>query len=138
MKDNDRVAIMTWYTYKNYGSVLQASALYHVVEKMQYKPDFIKYIPKGNIEEHTKIKILKRVYNKYKYVCNYPYESEERDILFSEYLKNRATFSKYCVSYSELNDLNNEYSAFICGSDQIWSPLCYDSKYFLDFVEFVL
>lgn len=38
-------------------------------------------------------------------------------------------------TYSELNDLNMEYDAFVCGSDQIWSPLCYDSKYFLDFVE---
>ena len=31
--------------------------------------------------------------------------------------------------------LNNIYDAFICGSDQIWSPTCYDENYFLSFVK---
>jgi hypothetical protein len=31
--------------------------------------------------------------------------------------------------------LNEEYDAFVCGSDQIWAPTFFNEKYFLSFVE---
>ena len=34
-----------------------------------------------------------------------------------------------------MQKLNNEFDAFVCGSDQIWAPSCFDDKYFLSFVE---
>ena len=43
------------------------------------------------------------------------------------------------VSYSELKRMakNDEYKAFLCGSDQIWNPLFengHDAAFYLDFV----
>ena len=33
-----------------------------------------------------------------------------------------------------MQELNNIYNGFVCGSDQIWGPRWFDSHYFLDFV----
>lgn len=135
MAETRKTAIMTWYTYQNYGSALQSSALYRVVGNMGFEPSFIQYTPKGALVETDGLHLFKRLFNKIKSLANRPYESGERSRLYEDFLTRTASCSDRCVSYPELYDLNGEYSAFICGSDQIWSPLCYDSKYFLDFVE---
>ncbi len=121
--------------YENYGSALQSGALYHVVGNMGYEPSFIQYQPKGSLVDTNGLHLFKRLLNKVNSRVNRLYESVERSRLYEEYLTANTSCSQRCVSYPELYDLNKEYDAFICGSDQIWSPLCYDSKYFLDFVE---
>ena len=40
------VGIMTWFTYNNYGTVLQAYALSKKLENMQVIPEIINYRPK--------------------------------------------------------------------------------------------
>ena len=64
--ENQKVAIMTWYSYQNYGSALQASALYYVIKNSGYKPDFINYEPKGNVLESIKRSFSERLVNKVK------------------------------------------------------------------------
>ena len=135
MNNTHKTGIMTWYTYQNYGSALQASALYRAVQNLGYEPFFIQYPPKGSLSDTTKLHLIKRVFKKLKSLRNRNYNSAERARLFEEYLYQRTTQSQPCVTYPELHDLNDVCSAFICGSDQIWSPICYDSKYFLPFVE---
>ena len=135
-RENQRqIAIMTWYTYQNYGSVLQASSLYYIIQKLGYNPKFIYYLPKGRPIGCPRLDLVKRVFNKLKFVTNTKYSSEEQTVLYSNYLLKRTSCTALCKTYSELYDLNRKFDAFVCGSDQIWSPLCYDSKYFLDFVE---
>lgn len=135
MDKTRKVALMTWYMYQNYGSALQASALYQVVSDLGFDPAFIQYAPKGSLRETAETKLLKRLVNKIDSFKNRPYESCERSKLYEEYLIQKVSCTDQCVSYPELYALNKQYDAFICGSDQIWSPICYDSKYFLDFVE---
>ena len=135
MKDQHQIAIMTWYTYQNYGSVLQASSLYYSIQKLGYEPKFIHYLPKGRAVSHPRLDLAKRALNKLKGRTNTTYSSKEQTALYSNYLLERTSCTALCKTYSELYDLNQEFDAFVCGSDQIWSPLCYDSKYFLDFVE---
>lgn len=135
MAECRKVAIMTWYAYRNYGTALQASALYHVLNNVGFTPDFISYTPRGDVHGSVKICAPKHLLNKIKAKLNPTYNSTERNNLFETYLTERTTCSKRCSSYPELHDLNKEYDAFVCGSDQIWAPVCYDSKYFLDFVE---
>ena len=43
---NNKVAIMTWYSYNNYGTVLQAYALKKYTEMLGYNVDLINYLPK--------------------------------------------------------------------------------------------
>ncbi len=140
MKEKHEIAIMTWHTYENYGTALQASALFKVIQSMGYAPALVDYLPKGSIPKTIKAEqVLKEVVTTVKKKLNHAfssnYSSEERSKLFIDYWENRVAYTTKCASYPELHDLNSTYSAFVCGSDQIWSPLCYDSKYFLDFVE---
>jgi coenzyme F420-reducing hydrogenase beta subunit len=59
--------------------------------------------------------------------------SEGRECLFEHFLSENLTFTEPCPTLAELEGLNDSYDGFICGSDQIWSPLNFDPHYFLDF-----
>lgn len=134
--EHKKIAIMTWHSYENYGSVLQATALCRFANNMGYTPEFINYPSKGGIIlKGSMLELLCRGLRKVTSTLRPLYHSDERSKLFKNYVGDRVDFSQKCVSYPELCDLNSEYDAFICGSDQIWSPICYDDKYFLSFVK---
>lgn len=137
MDKKNKVAIMTWYTYRNYGSALQATAMSYTVKSMGYDADFIRCTPKPTVEvKNLSISWLcKRVINKLREKSSPTYSSEAFEKKFCDFTKSHISETDLCNSYSELHDLNTRYDAFLCGSDQIWSPICYDSKYFLPFVE---
>ena len=135
-----KVGIMTWYQHHNYGTTLQAVALLYILKKIGYEAKGIDYISKGYNRE-TKLEkffSLKNIKNKAKHV----YESKKY-ILYNDILK-KENYEKFIKKYiemesptqtsSQLFKLNDKYDAFICGSDQIWTPVAYNSKYFLDFV----
>ncbi len=128
-----KIAIMTWYKYRNYGSKLQAFALKTILENKCNEVEFINYNPKGPIISKTgfnsSIKnISLKIKNK---LFNQVFQNPLFDSFSNEYFKE----TEFCDSFFDLYQLNNNYDAFICGSDQIWSPNNYDSKYFLDFAK---
>lgn len=133
------IAIMTWYHYYNYGTALQATALYKVIEKLGYKADVIQYIPNGKVVALKDFKILeyyiKKVENKVSNKNNKRFLDEERKIAFGKFLKENITLTSECKTESDLFHLNNLYDTFVCGSDQIWAPSVFNPKYFLDFVQ---
>ena len=143
-----RIAILTWFHYQNYGTALQVSALYNVLKNNEYNVDVIRYYPrrKGKtLPDYSFRRILHSVDKRIsalpeklskheeKPVYRY-YSNSERESLFDCFLNDRVTFSGECKTLSELESLNCDYDAFICGSDQIWSPNNFDPHYFLDFV----
>ena len=128
---------MTWYTYRNYGTALQASALYHTIRELGYDPDMIRYLPRGYREEPKMTDFrfwLDKIKNKLSVWNNRPYHSQDRDMLFRDYLLDHITETQYCASLPELKELNEIYDAFVCGSDQIWSLQGFEDPYFLPFV----
>ena len=128
---------MTWYTYRNYGTALQASALYHTIRELGYDPDMIRYLPRGYREElkMTDFRFwLDKIKNKLSVWNNRPYHSQERDMLFRDYLLDHITETQYCASLPELKELNEIYDAFVCGSDQIWSLQGFEDPYFQKFL----
>lgn len=133
-----KVALMTWYKYYNYGTALQAVALYNTIKRLGYDVDVINYSPRKNRNyscDKVYRSIFKMTLNKMKEVLNPSGISCERIKLFNNFVLDNITETKPCRSYPELHDLNKIYDAFICGSDQIWSPLWFDDKYFLSFVD---
>lgn len=130
-----KVAVMTWFTYKNFGSVLQAGAVYNTLQNLGYEPYMINYMPKGALTEPSTAYLIRRCVDKVKSLLDPMYVSADRDRLFDEFVEGCLDKTKECSSYSELCDLNDSFDAFVCGSDQIWSPHSYDGRYFLDFVE---
>ena len=133
---NSRVGIITWYKYNNYGSVLQSSALFNICTKLGYKPVMINYFQRQAYTELlTKKRICEKTVTTIKERINPRYNNSELEKLYNNFREQRIKETNTCNSYSELHMLNNELDAFICGSDQIWAPSCFDDKYFLSFVD---
>lgn len=137
-----KVAIMTWFHYLNYGTALQVTALSEKLREIGHEPEVIRYKPCGyyrSIPEYSIPTVVKRTISR---ICKLhsadrpsAYASQEKEKLFSDFLSKQLQFSEKCDTATDLEALNNKYQAFICGSDQIWSPLCFDPHYFLDFVK---
>ncbi|MBR5605478.1 MAG: polysaccharide pyruvyl transferase family protein, partial [Verrucomicrobia bacterium] len=70
-------------------------------------------------------------YNQQKYIY---VEEPNRDELFAQFLSENITLTEECKTLSDLESLNQQYDAFVTGSDQIWAPSIFDPHYFLDFV----
>jgi coenzyme F420-reducing hydrogenase beta subunit len=138
-----KTGLLTWFTYNNYGTVLQLYALNKIISGLGFKNEIINYIPKAaykealivRIKKHTlftaiqiRRKIREKIYKKHRA------GTIQRDEKFDAFRAREFVFSRECGTASELFQMNGKYDGFICGSDQIWSPLCFDERYFLDFV----
>ena len=131
-----KVGIMTWIKYQNYGTALQAGALSNIIKMMGYEPFNINYCPRAiNDSSHYS---LKGIYNKgietIKRTLNGQYTSEIKSQLYKKYIAENLNVTEPCNTKVELADLNDHFDAFVCGSDQIWTPLAFDENYFLSYV----
>lgn len=88
-----KVAIMTWYTYRNFGTALQAAAISKIITSFGYSPYFIKYKPKGDYRRcpMTPVRFCKKAAAKILSVIFVPfyYSSAEQEALFSDFLSKR-------------------------------------------------
>lgn len=158
-----KTATVTWITYQNYGTVLQAYALQQAVRRLGHENEILS--DREVLAEHRRL---------------HPYEKarpaepdaagqggatrglgllrQPRRLLRA--LKARLDREGYAAPYEEsqkaiaafieqdmrvrrdlspdsLAALNGEYDAFLCGSDQIWSlrPVNFNPYYFLNFAQ---
>lgn len=168
-------ATVTWITYNNYGTQLQAFALQQfiaglgitnvivsddlVLKELQSEKSNInnnKNFNDYNFERcsdkfkrlfkkylfHPKacIKVFIEIFNAYKNLL-LAKRKERKQRAYKQSQDKFSDFKKDClnilynVSYKDLYALNDEFDVFVCGSDQIWSPLdCnFDGYYYLDF-----
>ena len=134
---NKKVGIMTWHTYNNYGSVLQAYATQKIIaNNTNFTPELIHYMPKQkkvSLLKKLKIKnILFKIFNSGSKLKENIYVHGEK---FNDFRNKYFKYSTNCKDATELFLLNNEYEKFVCGSDQIWAPTVFDENYFLSFVD---
>jgi len=131
-----KVGIMTWHEYENYGSVLQLYAMSEVLKAYGQDPLIINYHarkPGKNLGEDYSLKsIVKRINARF---FDKIYVSEKKTELYKKFLQEKLVFTEPCNTLSELERLNEQFDCFVCGSDQIWAPSCFDPHYFLDFVD---
>lgn len=140
-----KIGLMTWHTYENYGTFLQWYALTKVMVDLGLDVTSIDYIPRRTPPEsihpskisslfiYYKNRIINRI-TKGKLIL--PFDITEKHALFQEFKEQSIfKFTNKCETASELFALNKDFDYFVCGSDQIWSPLCFDPHYFLDFVD---
>ena len=136
------VCTLTWYRGNNYGSVLQAYALQQVLESMGHSCDILAYSPAKL--DAWKLKIRNRnvgatiAYKANELMMRLKPQEADRSVSsymrFEEFRKEHLKLSARCSLRQELEQMNQQYDAFFCGSDQIWNPYCYDPAYFLSFV----
>lgn len=130
-----KIGLMTWFTYDNFGSLLQCKATLEMVKKLGYDIELINYEPRENYSDFKISALSKKVIKKIIRLCK---QSNHNQIIRkNNYIQFRKEFPKSRVANekSDLFQLNKEYDAFICGSDQIWAPTVFDENYFLSFVK---
>ena len=129
--------IMTWFHYRNYGTALQVCALFRTLESMGESPQVIRYIPSGRLTALPKplsAAVRRKAVTVWKEHGYGHLKTEGREARFRDFLESNLRFTESRNLLHELEALNERFDCFVCGSDQIWSPACFDPHYFLDFV----
>ena len=133
-----KIGIITFHTALNYGAVLQAYALQNFLKKNEMENEILNY----------DCPFIKKCYSPF-FVPNKKYFSALiRGVLFSNIIKKkRKKFENFiCKNLNVSNKFNNiegikkiknNYSYFLTGSDQVWSPVAadFDPMYFLPFAK---
>lgn len=155
-----KTATVTWITYNNYGTLLQAYALQKYVEMLGHENEIIndaiilkeyeagKAKPKkkkaSNLPEIDKLSRLKNLLSNPRRfgralaarldreTYEYPYYAVQNAC---EDFKRNEIKIRNGVSSENLAVMNADYDAFICGSDQVWSVFesIFNTYYYLDF-----
>ena len=130
------VGIMTWFTYNNYGTVLQVYALSEKIKDNELIPEIINYKPKirkTKIYNMTPKYILNKL-DEVSFERKYCIELDKIKNKFDKFRTEELNITEEYKTFTQLNEKSNGLDKVICGSDQIWSPLFFDPHYFLDFV----
>lgn len=136
-KKNKKVAILTLY-YKslNYGGILQAFALQNYLETSGYDSRQISYIYDSGFTNWNYVKyLLHNILIPFYHLMKYKkwemnFLRRRRKVLkFSNSIPHTKIVTK-----KSIGQLSNEFDFFICGSDQIWNPIGWQSTFFLDFI----
>lgn len=134
-----RIAQMTWFTYRNYGTLLQAYALQNVMHGMGHEIDLVNYDPVAFQERHKaairRTRLVKTIRRwQMDRLGTSIHHSRGKEKAFKDFIDEELSLSRPVRVQAEFDELDTLYDAFVCGSDQIWSPRCFDARYYLDFV----
>lgn len=134
MEHMQKIALMTWHHVENYGTAYQAYALKSVIQSLGFSVDLIDY--RRNCEAPLK---QRRLIDLLAAMCHRIGQESvkmyvEPKAMFNEFFEKYFTYTKRCTYSQDFCKLNMKYNGFVCGSDQIWGPEWFDSRFFLDFV----
>ena len=127
-----KTATITWICYRNFGTYLQAYALQQVVKQLGhenhiiYDNHFIKHAkPSKSLKD-----VLRKIYGTVVQTIRFP-QHFKIERCYERFLKEHLQIDYQITTTDGLGD---KYDAFLCGSDQIWSPyLDFEPYYFLGF-----
>lgn len=106
-----KIASITFHWAANYGAVLQAFALQKFLKNKGFETEIIDYIPFRTWAISCLMSLKRRDFSFFKKSCNFrKFKKQNLFISKKKYFNNKSLFS--CA---------NNYSAVICGSDQIWN-----------------
>lgn len=140
-----KIGILTRRAGYNMGSSLQAYAMAKMIAKMGHEVEIIDYdeyarflmwrikpgLQKG-VYAALHVWPLNKVFMRYYQRFNRIFEQRRR---FAQFEKSYFPLSEKRYScLSQLAKTVGHYDAYVCGSDQIWSPYMFDPAFYLDFV----
>lgn len=140
-----RIAILTFYYQNdNYGGLLQAAALVNVLRKYGFSAEQLSFdrlsSPKPFVyhEPMSAGKVFRKAQSVMRQI------SDKKDARLTEpYLRKRSVAMRRfaeeiphsrVLTRETIGDIEGDYDAFVCGSDQIWNPSYTREEYFLSFV----
>lgn len=131
-----KIGILTYQYAMNYGAVLQAYALKTYLETLNHEVEILNYDSSylyAN-QRSIKAKIISHVWNIFKNVLGAKKKRKLFDTFRNNYLKLKfpsLTTKNQLLMYL----INQNFDAFIVGSDQVWNPEIngHDDTYYLNF-----
>ena len=133
-----RIAVMTWFDQDQYGTVLQAAALCRVLSRMGHEPQIVNYRHKDRIytvpDDSLSRQMSAQVRRRTREMRNPYVIGEVSGEPFRQFRDSYMPRTRCCRTQSDLEALNHEFDAFICGSDRIWLPTAFDPHFMLDYV----
>lgn len=149
MAERKKIGLMTCFL-NNYGACLQAYALQTVIESFGFQCEIIRFTePNGYSKTKPLVRtITQKIKNNKLYYCLRfaidPHFAKHNKLNGYRVIAFRRFRSKFLhltkedyTSYESLKKIAMDYSAFVCGSDQIWNPTFYNKcnpGYYLYFV----
>lgn len=140
MKKN-RIALLTWYSNGNYGTILQAYALKVVLDKIgncdiiKFKKQRYKYSIEDLADSRKRRMLIERFYEKIYariFIKKYMIPEIEKSKKMKDFIAHVLNVQGDDIENEQIKELQYDY--FVCGSDQIWNPYHFDPIYFLYFV----
>jgi len=148
-----KIGIVTmFYKTINYGGMLQAYALFRKLKNIGFSAEQISYkwehgmLGKSTKAKKRKISVffkrgirriridVQKIIFKNRYISAGK-ELEERKKAFGKFASDNIDSSKAIYNSKNIKDTNQEYDAFVTGSDQVWSAYSIDEGYSLNFAE---
>lgn len=138
-----RVAILTTHRANNFGAMLQAFSLVKMCNELGSDTEILDWrCPYYERMYHTVFKWGNGVRSLW--CCVWRLVVERRCKNMFAVFRDRLKISRPVFARAELEKMENEYDAFITGSDQVWNPInsapqsnptMFDRAYLLDFVK---
>jgi hypothetical protein len=130
----DRVGVITFFNYCNYGAALQCFGLYETLRRLGHKVEYIDYTCPFIGNPFGLNSLRKRGLVRYVYTAagNLFYRPRHKSFkAFRELIPHTEG-----VGPSDLARYADRYDRYITGSDQVWNVKLtdFDTSYFLDFV----
>ena len=131
-----RTATITWITYPNYGTFLQAYALQQTLLSLGCTNAIID--DKRIIDSAKRITLRMKIGAIKNKILEFLHLKPKTNpnLHISFYNSFRDKYLNIDSEWTDLKSLSDSYDTFICGSDQIWSPyLKFEPYYYLAFTD---
>lgn len=114
-----KIANITWITYPNFGTFLQAYALQQYIISLGYEDTILD--DSSIIDTHVdwKFRIKKWLWRLDSTYRRFVYNQRKSNDLYETFKNNHLIIDKNIADVKRLSDT---YDCFVCGSDQIWNP----------------
>ncbi|PWJ36999.1 polysaccharide pyruvyl transferase [Fibrobacter succinogenes subsp. elongatus] len=130
-----KVGIITFHRAVNYGAMLQAVALQRAISNLGYDAEILDYV--DSLYDHYKISYKSSNFIKSTIKFLLSNGARKRNYRFEKFLIENAKISETQYNRNSINQIDeNQYIAFVTGSDQTFNPVIvdYDTNYTLGFV----
>ena len=148
-----KIALISYHNEPNYGTMLQAYALYKTIHKLGFESEYISYNaqPNGWLRYWMLLKkilktpsiVLKRVMGKPSKPGEFSFFKTDdfKNIIkaYNQWYQEYIPHTSIAYTHQNIASIEMKYDSFIVGSDQTWSPYRNESypSFFFNFLQFV-
>ncbi len=127
-----RIGIVTWFESLNFGTNLQAYALFHYLEQQGHKVKFIRFFNTKRLG--FLISLLKNIKNYKSKIKRFFQEStslRKRRYIVKQFVNEILPVYPLIKTKKQYKKMLEYFDCFITGSDQIWNPYHHLNSFFL-------